>query len=248
MTKIAIMQPYFFPYLGYYQLINEADIFILYDDINFIKKGWINRNKLLSNQEGSKFFTLPLEKQSSNKLIKEIKVSNNKWKKKLLNLLHHEYKHSPFFEETMDVINSCLQINSQFISEINAYSINKISSHIGIKTKIISDCKINELEKDLQSNQYIDGGILYRKEVRIFEICKHYNSNHYINAIGGKKLYDPNLFEQENIKLNFIKMNTISYHQKKSNSFIENLSIIDVLMNCGKRKTQQHLSEYSLIN
>lgn len=242
MSKIAIMQPYFFPYLGYFQLINTVDKFVLYDNVNFIKKGWINRNKLLSTNGKSKFFTIPLANASSNNLIQNTEIHKSTWQYKFIKLLQHNYKSSLFFEETMELIYSCVNTQIKYISKFNNHCIKLITSHLEINTQLLFDDDFEQLEIQLNNTDAST-----RKETRIVNICQLYKSNIYINPIGGLTLYNKDIFKEKNIQLLFIKMKCIHYRQPTNPLFIKNLSIIDVLMNCGKIETKKLLREYSLI-
>lgn len=214
--SVAIMQPYIFPYLGYFQLIASVDEFVVYDDVNFIKKGWIHRNNILINGQSSQF-NIPLIQASQNKKINEIEVANDTlWQAKLLKSIEQAYKKAPFFYETFDLISKIInhpQINlAQFIT----YSLKEICQYLALKTKIIESSSVF-------------GNESLKAQNRIIDICQRLNATHYINAIGGKELYDFESFMHQNIQLKFIKSNPIVYKQFK-NEFVNHLSIIDVLM------------------
>lgn len=231
------MQPYFMPYIGYFQLINAVDKFIIYDDVNFIKQGWINRNQILI--QGSKqFFTVPLKKQSSFLKINETFINNNqfeKWKIKFLKTIEQSYSKAPFFEQVNPIINKVL---SSFdveltISDLAFNSLLEISNFLMLETKFV-------LSSSLYDNCNLVG------QERILNICKKEEAKEYINLFGGVDLYNKNSFLKENIKLNFIKSNLIEYKQFK-NKFVPWLSIIDVLMFNDKEEIKEMLNEYTLI-
>ncbi len=233
--KIAIMQPYFFPYIGYFQLLNAVDIFVIYDNIQYTKKGWINRNRILVDKKVD-YFTLPLKKNSDYLDIVEREISIN-WKKesiKSLNKIEQSYSKAPYFEETFDLIKHCFEYNEKNLFEFILFSTTQIINYLEIKTKIIKSSEIN-INHDLKS------------EVKIIEICRKLNSNNYINPIGGLELYDKNNFKKESIDLQFLKSNDIKYKQFEI-EFQQNLSIIDLMMFNSKEQIINLLNkEYKLI-
>lgn len=231
--KIGIMQPYFFPYMGYWQLINAVDKYVIYDDVNYIVRGWINRNNILLNGQ-KHLITLPLEGASSSLLINEIKVTSiQKDKEKLLKTIEHSYKKAPYFNEVFPIVKNTLFYESELVSEILVYSIKSIKKYININTEIL-------LSSQLNKDNSLSG------EAKIIHICKLLNADSYYNAIGGQDLYDKANFEKQNLKLSFVKMNNISYKQL-SNDFVPNLSMIDVLMFNSPSSIREMLNDYEVI-
>lgn len=227
------MQPYLFPYLGYWQMISNADVFVLFDDVNFIKKGWINRNNILLNEQ-THLFTLPLEKTSQNKLICEINVTQNiNEKQNILKTIELAYKKTPFFEDIFPIVTDVFYYNNYNISYYLLHQFEKIFNYLDIKTELV-------LSSTIKKNNALKG------EDKIIDICKILGTDTYINAIGGQELYNKERFQNENINLNFIKMRDIKYKQI-GNNFVPNLSIIDVLMFNNKEKIKEMLKEYDLI-
>lgn len=232
MKKVAIMQPYLFPYIGYWQLINATDEFVVYDDVNFIKGGWINRNNILLNGK-SFLFTLPLENSSSYKLIKEIDVTSNlKLKEKICKTISATYSKAPYFSEVFSLIENVLMKDGK-VSELVYDSIIQINNYLGISTKILLSSELNQ-NRELKSDK------------RVINIVKNLNGQIYINAIGGQELYSKDEFKKNNIDLYFIKTNKIEYKQFK-NEFVPNLSIIDVLMFNSPEDVRELLTKYELI-
>lgn len=232
--KLAIMQPYFLPYIGYWQLMNEVDHFVFYDDVNFIKRGYINRNNILITGN-SKGFNIPLKAASQNRMICEIEIDNSqRWKQKLLNTIFLSYKKALHFDLGFNLIEEILKCEKQKISELVVFSANKISSFLEMDTKV-------SISSNLDYNRELKG------QLKILELCKKIGANHYINPIGGMEIYENNLFIQEKIKLNFLKTNTISYPQYGSiNGFVSNLSIIDVIMNNSVEEIKELLTQFQL--
>lgn len=231
--KLAIMQPYFLPYIGYWQLVNAVDTFVLLDDVNFIKKGYINRNYILLNGK-SHLFSIPIEKISQNKLIKDTTLKfNNKDKENFLKTICVAYKKAPYFINFYPVLEDIIFNDNNDLTSYIKYSIDKINAYLDIKTKILISSEINK-------NNILKG------QDRIIEINKQLNSSRYINAIGGQNLYDKSIFKQNDIELYFINTNDIIYKQL-INEFVPNLSIIDILMFNSKDEVQVMLDDYILI-
>lgn len=233
MTKVAIMQPYFFPYLGYYQMLSAVDKFVLLDDVNFIMRGYINRNSILLNGQAHKF-SIPLEKPSQNKLINETKLNFlTKDKENFLKTITMAYKKAPFFNDFYPVLENIVNNDENDLTKYLKYSFEKIKDYLQIDTEILLS---SEIEKDNS----------LRAQDRIIEINKQLGSTQYINAIGGQELYNKADFTKNNIQLNFIKMSNIEYKQF-NNEFVPNLSMIDVLMFNSKEKIKELLKQYELV-
>lgn len=234
--KIAIMQPYIFPYIGYFQLINAVDKFVFYDDVNYIKKGWINRNRILVNNEAN-LFTIPLKDASSFRIIKETEINQSllsKWKRKFFMSIQQSYNKAPFYKEVNELIHSIFNQQHTFISEIAIASIETISNYLKIPTVF---------EKSSFSYHSSKG---MEKADRLIEICNLNNAKTYINPSGGKELYNKDQFKKHNIDLFFIENKIIPYQQFNA-SFIGGLSMIDVLMFNDKKDIKNMLNQYTLV-
>lgn len=230
---IAIMQPYFLPYIGYFQLLNAVDKFVIYDDVNFINRGWVNRNQMLVGGRAH-LFTVPLENASQNKLIYEVGVSSEKaWRGKFLKTMTQSYQKAPYFAAVFPLIQDILQADSSDISELCYQSITLLAGYLGITTEI-------EKTSRTYANAHLKG------QERILSICKAEGANHYINPIGGMELYDRERFGREEITLHFIKSNSHSYTQFK-NAFVPWLSILDVLMFNSVDQTRTLLMDFELV-
>ncbi|WP_433941606.1 WbqC family protein [Paenibacillus lautus] len=233
--KLGIMQPYLFPYIGYFQLINCSDLFVIYDDVQYINRGWINRNRLLN--KGQPFlFTLSLKKDSSTLNINERMFSDDfdNESQKLLKSLEYFYSKAPHFRETMNLIADIFQFKTPNISEFISNQISKVCEHLDIKTPLLLSSKIN---RDL-SLKGVDA---------IIDIVRVLRGDHYINPIGGTNLYSKNQFDINGIQLSFLKTNNIRYPQFNNDEFVSNLSIIDVLMFNSKSEISELLLKYELI-
>ena len=227
------MQPYIFPYIGYFQLINAVDKFVIYDDVNFINKGWINRNRMLNNGKDS-LFSIPLKEASQNKLINEIEINwDSIWKSKFLKTLEQCYKKAPFYQEALSIIEQNFNIDNEPISKVIEHNLRLICEYLDIKTEIVSSSATYQ-------NTHL------KAQERILDICLQEKATQYINPIGGLELYDKDFFNAKNINLNFIKSMPIEYPQFK-NEFVPWLSMIDVLMFNSKEKINEFLTNYELV-
>lgn len=232
--KTAIMQPYIFPYIGYFQLIKSVNQFVVYDNIQYTKKGFINRNKILFNSS-DRLFTIPIKKDSDYLNVVSRVISNN-WKQeriKFLNLIIQSYKKAPYFSECFDIIEQCIKYDDFNLFNYIYNSIKSICTYLDIDTKIIVSSQIS-CNHDLKSQD------------KVLDICKSLNTKMYINAIGGVTLYDKDIFKHQNIELKFIKSNLIEYNQF-NNKFVPWLSIIDVMMFNSKNEINDYLKDYTLI-
>lgn len=228
--SLAIMQPYFFPYIGYFQLINAVDEFVFYDDVNFIKQGWINRNKILIN-DTEIFFTVPLRKASSFSLIKDTEIHPilfGKWKKKFLKSIEQAYKKAPYYEAVFPIVEDILYEEISTMSELAIKSVEETTRYLDMKTTFL-----------ISSEQFSETKNLGRTP-RLKEICRRQKAEKYVNLIGGKELYDVIDFASDNIQLSFLKPKIKEYPQK-SNGFVGGLSILDVLMNNSSQEVKRLL-------
>lgn len=224
------MQPYFFPYIGYWQLVNAVDKFVVYDDVNYINRGWINRNRILSNGKDI-YFNIILRKSSQNKLINEIEVDNSVDEiNKRMKTLEISYAKAPFFKETIELVKEIFGCENFNLAGFLTNSIKAIAEYLDMHTEII-------ISSDIEKNNDLHA------QDKIIDICKIIGADEYINPIGGQELYSYEMFDKQGIKLKFLKTDYIIYKQF-NNKFIPSLSIIDVLMFNGKMKTIQLLNKY----
>lgn len=215
--KVAIMQPYIFPYLGYFQLIQAVDTFVFYDDVNFIKRGWINRNRILVNGQ-EHLITFPLKKASQNKLIKDVEVAlDDIWLQQFYKTLEQNYKHAPYYTQTLKLIQTVFETPHTTIAELAMHSVKVISDDLGINTNF----KLSSVD--------FPETIGMSKSERLIKISQLNGSDHYVNPSGGKVLYDKTDFRLNGLTLSFIENELLPYRQFDGN-FVNGLSIIDVLM------------------
>lgn len=232
--KISIMQPYFFPYIGYWQLINASDLFIVFDDVNYIKRGWIHRNRILQNGV-PRYINLPIKDASQNRIIRDTLIYQNPdFPINNLRMIKECYGKSGYYGEVISIIENALHVEGASVGEYLYNQIMYISKSIGIDTEIV---RSSSIEQDSRLHG----------ENKIIALCKKFNADMYINPIGGIELYDSEHFKNADIELRFLKSELPEYKQL-SNEFTPALSIIDVLMCCGLNKTTEMLGRYSLIS
>ncbi|WP_317047642.1 WbqC family protein [Adhaeribacter pallidiroseus] len=226
------MQPYLFPYVGYFQLIQAVDKFVLFDDVQYIKKGWINRNFILVNGKAT-MFTVPLQKASQNKLINEIKIADEvNWKEKLLKTVECAYRKADHFDTVFPLLVDIISVREENISKLIYFSLNKILKYL-------------EIHKHLIPSSTIYDNNALKAQHRIINICLKEKALVYLNAIGGKELYDKETFEQHQLKLGFVRPVFRPYTQFSA-EFLPGLSIIDVLMHNSPEQVVHFFKEYML--
>lgn len=227
------MQPYFFPYIGYWQLIYAADRFVIYDDVNYIKSGWINRNRILINGTAS-YITIPLNQASANKNICEIDLQSSiNWQEKLIKTIEMTYRKAPFFMEVFPVIEKIIRYESDNLADFLAHQLQTLALFMGIKTEFVVTSRSYEND-DLSSQE------------RILDICRREGATTYVNAQGGQALYNTETFRDAGVDLRFIVMRSVPYKQR-SIGFTPYLSIVDALMENGPLGIKQHLDCFELI-
>ncbi len=231
--KVAIVQPYLFPYIGYFQLINAVDKFVLFDDVNYIKRGWINRNNILVSGK-SHLFSIPLKEASQNKRINELELSaETKWKGVLLKTIELNYKNAQQFETVFPVVKNIIDFDEPRLNIFIQNSIEVLVNYLEIKTEIIKSSSV-------YNNQNLKGA------ERIAHVCKQETADIYVNPIGGMEIYNKDFFAEKGISLKFLKSRNINYPQFK-NDFVSWLSIIDVMMFNTPEKISELLNEYDFV-
>ena len=229
------MQPYLFPYLGYYNLASASDIFVFYDDVNYIKRGWINRNNILVNGQANKF-SVPLSEVSQNKLIKDTNIQNyDEFKEGFLKKIYLSYKKSKNFDFGYHYVENVLSSDFRSISDLASISVICLFEILDIsKTFYFSSKKFSDTKS-------------LGRTARLTTITKKLKSNRYINSLGGQEIYSKDDFKSEGVILEFCKPVTKQYKQHCSSKFLDNLSIIDLTMNIDEKDLPSFLDSYELI-
>lgn len=236
--KLAIMQPYFFPYIGYFSLIKHTDEFILFDTAQYIRHGWIDRNRILKQTNDWQYINVPLTKHSLETKIKDVKINNQEnWKEKIFKQLLHYKKKSPFYNETINVLSQGLQIETDSIVELNANTLRCVCEYLGINFnyKIYS-----EMDLKIQKVNAPDEWAL--------NICKAIgNVEEYWNPPGGMEFFDRSKYEDAGVKLYFQKVNIKPYPQRRGpENIITGLSMLDVMMFNSIEDINKMLDDYLL--
>lgn len=232
--KVAIMQPYLFPYLGYWQLINAVDVFIVYDNIQFTKSGWFHRNNFLLNGK-KKLFSLPIKKNVNTLSVNERYLAENTEKQmtKILAQIKNGYQNAPYFKKVFPIVEEIFMYKEDNLFRYIYHSIKKICNYLNIDTKIIISSTL-DIDHSLKSQE------------KVIAINKHMKSKIYINSIGGRSLYDNERFKNENLELLFLESELPEYSQH-STEFIPYLSIIDIMMFNSKEEISNMLEKYTLV-
>ena len=232
---ISIMQPYFLPYIGYFQLIKATKKFILYDDVQYTKKGWINRNRFIDEKNKIFYFTINIKKRSEIDLIRNKTITNewNKNRKKILNKIYFSYKNCSDFDQKFFLFEKIFLFKSDYLFPIIFNSIKLLTKYLNIDTELLVSSEIISTKS-------------LKKEQKIFAICKELNEFNYFNPYSGVDLYSKKKFLEQKINIFFIRKKPFSYKQNTS-IFYDNLSIIDIIMQNNKNDINISLDEYEII-
>ena len=223
------MQPYLFPYIGYFQLVKSVDTFVFYDDVAYVKGGWINRNYI----KDKTLFTIPIKNKSSNININKTYIDWNSFRlDKFLKTLKFSYESSIYSEEILSLVREVFTNKPETIAALSSESVIATSNYLNLKTKFKYSSSMDYEKEDMVKT--------------LINICNYESGDIYINSIGGKDLYNKEVFSKNKINLQFISTDNINYNQG-GNSFTPNLSIIDVLMNCSRDEIKEMLGRYKLI-
>ncbi len=229
------MQPYFFPYIGYWQLVHAADRFIFYDDVNYIVRGWVNRNRVLVNNE-PKWVTVPLQGASQNRKICDTFLDPSpQWRVRTLKTIKSAYGRAPFFEEVFPMVEGLIGHQAVNLSDYLTHQIIALARFMDLNTEF------------LQSSSR-HSSIRSSGQQRILDICKAEGADTYVNAKGGRSLYSRESFEDTGIDLRFVtpRLAPHSVADKADGQYISDLSIIDALMQVGPHSMRPHLEAYDL--
>jgi hypothetical protein len=234
MKKTAIMQPYFMPYIGYWQLIHSVDEFVVYDNIEYTKKGWFNRNRILDGDH-DRLFTLPIKKDSDHLPVDQRFLANDSQKEisRILRIIQTTYRKAPNFAAAYPIVESCFLYDEKNLFKYIHHSLQTVCDYLGIDTKITVSSTV-DIDHSLRGAQ------------KVKAICLATNTDIYINAIGGIELYDEPDFKASGVDLKFIKARKVEYKQF-DNPFVPWLSIIDVMMFNDKEVIRQMLDKYDLV-
>ena len=227
---LGIMQPYFMPYIGYWQLMAAVDTYVVYDDVNYIKSGWVARNNILLNGQ-KHMFTITLNGASPNKLFNEITIKDDF--KKFSRLIESAYRKAPYYAEVSALLDKIYNYEDKSLGAFMMNSFQVVLDYLEIDTKLMLSSTIKK-----------DNSLRGKEKVK--HICHLLGADTYYNAIGGQELYDKDDFKADGINLHFVKTELVPYPQFR-NDFILGLSIIDVLMFNSPMETKKMLNAYTLL-
>jgi hypothetical protein len=232
--KLGIMQPYFLPYIGYFQLINATDAFVLYDNIKYTKKGWINRNRILVNGK-DEYITLPLRKDSDHLNVNQRYLAESfHLEKKILRKVGENYRNAPYFSDVFELFEAIIGCKNNNLFNFVHNSLVLVCEYLGVKRNFF-----------VSSTLHVDHTL--KGEEKVLAICKEMQVDCYINPIGGIKLYSKDSFINNNMELYFLSSNPFVYPQA-NRGFIPNMSILDVMMFNSKDRIMYFLDNgYRLI-
>ncbi len=232
--KVGIMQPYFLPYIGYFQLIKAVDTFVVYDNIQFTKKGWINRNRVLINGK-DEYISLPLKKDSDYLMVNErfLSESFDQEKDKLLRKISENYRKAPHFKEGFAVVEDCFNSPERNLFDFVWSSVRKVCQYLNITTEVV-----------VSSNLPIDHSL--KAQEKVIALCKNLHADEYINNAGGMELYEKEDFSREGIALHFIESKSRPYKQFNT-AYMAKLSILDVMMFNSAEEIMAMLTEYIIL-
>lgn len=230
--KGAIMQPYFFPYIGYFQLISAVDEFVIYDNIKYTKKGWINRNRILVNGV-DELISVPLKKDSDSLNVVQRELAAGFNRGDLVNQIRGAYIKAPQFTQVFPLVEKIVLCERTNLFDYIFNSVREVCNFLSIKTNIEISSKI-KIDNTLKAQD------------KVIALCKKRGFQTYINPIGGVELYLTDTFKEQGIELKFIESKIRPYCQG-GDKFISHLSIIDVLMFNDKEIVMDQLTDYSLV-
>jgi hypothetical protein len=234
-VKLAIMQPYLFPYIGYYQLMHAVDRFVVADDLTFIKQGWINRNRLLVNGAPA-FFTVPLKRHPATALIKDVEIDDGqgkRWRATLLKTLENFYRRAPSFDGVYPLVERVVRGPFTTIADMARASLREVCDYLGVDVSIVESSSVY-------------GNAHLRGQDRVIDTCRVEQAGDYVNAIGGEVLYSREAFLAHGIRLHFVHTGAIEYPQFKT-LFVPSLSVIDLLMFNSLPDAKELLNRYELV-
>ena len=230
--KLGIMQPYFFPYIGYWQLINYVDTFIIYDNIQYTKRGWFNRNRYLLNGKDA-LFSINLKSGSDKLNVDAREISPVYNREKLMLKFQNAYHGAPYIDIILPMICEIIRFPDNNLFGYLFNSITRICDYLGIKTKILISSQV-DINHSAQA------------EDKVVAFCKKMHASTYVNLIGGVKLYSNTRFAKENLELKFLEADFVKYRQF-DNEFVPFLSVIDVMMFNSREETMTMLNQFSLV-
>lgn len=237
MSILAANQPYFFPYIGFFSILDDADIYVYADMMQFRKQSWMCRNRVISNDGSVQYISIPIKNAGARKSIRETEIDYSRpWEHDVINRLGYYKKRAPYYHEVMDMLDEFFSEKYSNLADVNIRSIELVSERIGIMTPTYLQSELNLPVSDDMSAD--DWGALISLQFPGVKI--------YRNAPGGKEFYDPRKYEKCGLKIEFLQ-NRLNAYDQKSDEFIPGLSIIDVMMFNSKEQIKEMLKDFEII-
>ena len=234
--RLSIMQPYFFPYIGYFTIIKHSDQFISFDKVQFIRHGWIERNRILKPNEGWQYIQVPLVKHSRDIIIKDVKIRvAEPWQDRILRQLAHYKKFAPYYFEVVDLVRRTLAFNTDSISQLNLHLLYNTCSYLSIP---FNGSMLSQININISS--------VYSKDEWALNICTALGASTYVNPPGAMEIFDRDKYKKAGIELKFLKVNISQYNQRRSH-FEASLSIIDVMMFNNPKEINKILDDIEIL-
>ena len=232
LMTLGIMQPYFFPYLGYFDLVNCSGRWVVFDTAQYIRHGWVNRNRILHPKEGWQYIIVPLKKHSRDMLIKDVEVSEDPgWRSRILGQIQHYRKKAPYFTETYRLVEECLEIEESLLSRLNVAILDRVCQYLDIPFEYVYFSEMN-----------LDLGPVEGPGDWALRISEALGAEEYVNLPGGVGIFDPLRFEEVGIRLTIRNLPAFEYTCRGC-EFVPGLSIIDVLMWNPPEKVRKYIIE-----
>lgn len=227
---LGAMQPYFFPYLGYFDLINRSDRWIVFDTPQYMREGWVNRNRILHSHEGWQYIIVPLKKHSRDTPINQVEaVDFPDWRRKIVNQFTHYRGRAPYYRETVALLEDCLAGQESNLSRLNVRCLGKVCGYLGIRW-----------EPEIFSEMHLSLGLVEESADWALRMAEAVGATEYLNPPGGAALYDAERFARHGIRL-CIQENFNFEYECGAYAYIAKLSVLDVLMWVRPAEIKTHL-------
>lgn len=234
-SNYAIMQPYFFPYVGYFSLIKNSDHWIVFDEISFMRKSWGSRNRMLQSSDETQWIHAPTIKQPRGTNYSDIMIRNDEdWKTKILSQLHFYRSKAPYYGEVTKLLNDIFGPEFERLSEFNVYAMFKVCEYLGIE---FNHTMYSDLDLGIESVDYSGEWAL--------RIMEKIGESKYTNMMSGHFLFHEKDWKDSNIELNFLDNEINEY--KQHGEFVSNLSILDVMMWNSIESTNRIVDDYNIL-
>lgn len=236
--KLALHQPYFFPYIGYYAVLYAADIYVHSDTMQYMRHSWVNRNRILCGESKWKYITVPIKKSDYTDKIIETEIDYGQaWEEKIMAQMTYYKKKAPYYKEIIGILEKTFSRKYENIAELNIAATDNIMEYLGRKKDTYRLSKLD-----------IDTSWVQEPDEWGIAVCKNFDDvDCYLNAPGGKELYDVGKYEKNDLDIKFLQTNLQPYQQSRQPQFIEGLSILDVLMFNSVENVQKMLHDYIYI-